>query len=196
MLLMPKRSHRTSRSSFYSDTAEPAATRDYGPCRNDEIFIHLSEFLHDFVDPAINDSHREPSAANVPADMLPHTTRLRAAQERRRRVRRGAALDGRVERQFSGLIQGQVLRMSERREVAIFLRDGALWVADFIDGDGVLMEAITWFRFNCGAPSTSHARHRMVLESGTPLSEELIEKIERLHRDGHPGMDTCKGNAG
>jgi hypothetical protein len=79
-------------------------------------------------------------------------------------------------------IQGQLLRLSERREVAIFLRDGALWVADFVDGQGALIDAVTWFRFNCGALSTSHARRRMVLESATPLSEELVERIERLHR--------------
>ncbi len=78
-------------------------------------------------------------------------------------------------------IQGQLLRQSERREVAIFLRDGALWVADFIDGQGQLIDATTWFRFNCGALSTSHARRRMVLESAVPLSEALVAKIERLH---------------
>ena len=80
-------------------------------------------------------------------------------------------------------IQGQVLRLSERREVAIFLRDGALWVADFVDGHGVLIDAMTWFRFfNCGASAAPQARRRMVLESATPLSEELVERIERLHK--------------
>ena len=64
--------------------------------------------------------------------------------------------------------------------MAIFLRDGALWVADFVDGQGALIDAITWFRFNCGALSTAHARRRMVLESATPLSEELVERVERL----------------
>ena len=78
-------------------------------------------------------------------------------------------------------MQGQVLRLSERREVAILLRDDALWVADFIDGDGALMDAITWFRyFNCGAQATADARRRLVLESATPLSEDLVKRIERL----------------
>jgi len=36
----------------------------------------------------------------------------------------------------SSPIQGQLLRQSERREVAIYLRDGQLWIADFIDGIG------------------------------------------------------------
>jgi hypothetical protein len=82
---------------------------------------------------------------------------------------------------FAHSIQGQLLRQSERHEVAIFLRDGALWVADFIDGDGRLVEATTWFRFNCGPLSSSHAQRRLVLESAIPLSEELAERIERLH---------------
>ena len=84
-------------------------------------------------------------------------------------------------------IQGQLLRQSERREVAIFLRDGALWVADFIDGQGELIDAITWFRFNCGSLSTWHARRRMVLESAIPLPEELVERIERLRRPATVG---------
>jgi hypothetical protein len=81
-------------------------------------------------------------------------------------------------------IQGQLLRLSERREVAIYLREGMLWVADFIDGDGELVDAPTWFRFNCGALSTYHARRRMVRESAIPLSRELVTRIEGLHRPG------------
>jgi hypothetical protein len=83
---------------------------------------------------------------------------------------------------FTRSIQGQLLRRSEHREVAIFLRDGALWVADFIDGNGRLIDATTWFRFNCGGLANSHARRRMALESATPISLELSERIEALHR--------------
>lgn len=81
---------------------------------------------------------------------------------------------------FTHSIRGQILRRSERREVAIFLRDRTLWVADFIDGQGELIDAPTWFRFNCGELSASHARRRMVLESAIPMSEDLVERIERL----------------
>jgi len=77
-------------------------------------------------------------------------------------------------------IQGQLLRLSERREVAIFLCDGALWIADFVDGDGELIDAVTWFQFHCAALSTADARHRMILESGIPLSDELVARIEML----------------
>lgn len=78
-------------------------------------------------------------------------------------------------------IQGQLLRLSARRQVAIYRREDALWVADFIDGQGELMDATTWFRFNCGTQAATHARRRMVRESAIPISSELVEKIERLH---------------
>lgn len=91
-------------------------------------------------------------------------------------------LNDEPEQAFTRSIQGQLLRLSERREVAIFLRDGVLWVADFIDSQGELIDAITWFRFNCGSLSTWHARHRMLVESATPLSAELVDRIERLQR--------------
>src|SRR6266478_435978 len=67
-------------------------------------------------------------------------------------------------------IQGQLLRLSARREVAIYLRDDTLWVADFIDGRGEITDARMWFRFNCASVSATHARHRMALESAIPLS--------------------------
>ncbi|HWC46751.1 MAG TPA: hypothetical protein VG868_11620 [Casimicrobiaceae bacterium] len=78
-------------------------------------------------------------------------------------------------------IQGQVLRRSERREVAIYLRDGVLWIADFVDGVGQLAEPEAWFRFNCGTPWARRAHRRMLFESATPLSADLVARIERLH---------------
>ena len=78
-------------------------------------------------------------------------------------------------------ILGQILRRSERRETAIYLRDGVLWVADFVDGHGELVEAGSWLRFNCSGAS-AQARRRMVLEAASPVSVELAERIEALHR--------------
>ena len=80
-------------------------------------------------------------------------------------------------------IQGQILRRSDRREVAIYLRDGELWIADFIDGVGELMEPAAWFRFNCGTPWARRAHRRMLFECAMPLSADLAARIERLH---HP----------
>ncbi len=78
-------------------------------------------------------------------------------------------------------ILGQILRRSERRETAIYLRDGVLWVADFVDGHGELVDAESWLRFNCGGASVQ-SRRRMVLEAASPVSDELAERIEALHR--------------
>ena len=91
----------------------------------------------------------------------------------------------------AGHIQGQLLRQNKRREVAIFLLDGALWIADFIDGQGELVEATTWFRFNCPSPLATHARWRMAVESATPLSEDLVRRIECLCSETiHGGLDS------
>jgi hypothetical protein len=93
-------------------------------------------------------------------------------------------LNNNSEQAYTRSIQGQVLRLSERRMAVIFLHNGSLWVADFIDRQGELVDAATWFRFNCGSLSSSQARRRMVLESATPLSEELVDRIESLRRPG------------
>ena len=79
------------------------------------------------------------------------------------------------------MVQGQLLRLSTHRAVAVYVRDGAMWVADFIDGRGTLIDAYTWFRFNCGTPGNTHALRRTLLESALPLSAELAERIEALH---------------
>jgi hypothetical protein len=42
------------------------------------------------------------------------------------------------ENRLASSIQGQLLRLNERREVAIYLRDSYLWVGDFIDGHAEL----------------------------------------------------------
>ena len=75
-------------------------------------------------------------------------------------------LDPRIAR--ASPILGQLLRLSKRREVAIYLREGSLWIADFFDGNGELVEPKIWFRFN---------------------SAELAAKIESLHR---PRVFSCK----
>ena len=80
-------------------------------------------------------------------------------------------------------IRGQLLRLSEHRAVAIYLRGDRTWVADFVDGHGVLVDVDTWFRFNCGTVANSHVTRRIALESAIPLSSQLIARIEALHRE-------------
>jgi hypothetical protein len=88
-------------------------------------------------------------------------------------------------------IQGQLLRLSARRQVAIYRREDTLWVADFIDGQGELMDATTWFRFNCGTQAATHARRRMVRESAIPIPSQLVEKIECLHCPAAAARDSA-----
>ena len=93
-----------------------------------------------------------------------------------------AVMNINAERESAVSIQGQLLRLSDRREVALYLREGKLWVADFVDGHGELIDPAAWFRFNCASPCARQARRRMLLESAIPLSAELAAKIEQLHR--------------
>ena len=83
-------------------------------------------------------------------------------------------------RERTGPLQGQVLRRTRRRESVLFLCDDALWVADFIDGRGEMIDAVTWVRFNCATSRSEQAQRRMVLESALPLSDELVERIVAL----------------
>jgi hypothetical protein len=87
-----------------------------------------------------------------------------------------------VDGESASSIQGQLLRRSDRHEVAIYLRDGTLWIADFIDGVGQLIEPAAWFRFNCGTPWARRAHRRMLFESAMPVSADLAARIEDLHR--------------
>jgi hypothetical protein len=78
-------------------------------------------------------------------------------------------------------IDGQLLRLGEGHEVAIYTRDCVFWAAEFIDGQGELIDANTWFGFKCGSLANSHALRRKALESAIPLSADLVERIEGLH---------------
>ncbi len=89
---------------------------------------------------------------------------------------------------------GQVLRRNERREAVMFLRDGALWVADFIDGEGELVDAATWVRFNCAGVAPDPAQRRMLTESAIPLSAELVARIESLVQPRQPAR-TSRGRS-
>src|SRR5512146_2373677 len=101
-------------------------------------------------------------------------------------VERAKSMNGDANLEAVRSIQGQILRRTDRREVAIFLCGGALWVADFVDGHGELIDAVTWFRFHCADTAVTHAERRMLHESATPLSPELSARIESLLRSGSP----------
>jgi hypothetical protein len=89
----------------------------------------------------------------------------------------------------SGLVQplagrsivGQVLRRGREHEVALYLRNGEAWIADFVGTEGALVDVATWLRFNCAGARSELARARMVRECALPLLPDLVERIEALH---------------
>ena len=75
---------------------------------------------------------------------------------------------------------GNLLRLGEYREIAIYLRGGAAWVADFRGVRGELFTARGWFALN----GRASLLRRAGLASITPLPAEVIERIARLHGAG------------
>jgi hypothetical protein len=72
-------------------------------------------------------------------------------------------------------MEGNLLRLSATREIAIYRREGVAWVADFRGGRGELFTPGEWFALNrC-------ASLRAALASPGPLSGSVIERIERVH---------------
>lgn len=76
---------------------------------------------------------------------------------------------------------GNLLRLGETREIAIYQRGGAAWVADFRGGRGELFTASAWFALN-GRWSLLRRAGLGSFASIAPLPAEVIERIERLHR--------------
>ncbi len=71
-----------------------------------------------------------------------------------------------------------LLRIGDRREIAIYLRDGTAWVADFKGSHGEISTAGAWFALN----KDCWALRRAALNAVTPLPQDVEERIERLHR--------------
>ena len=91
-----------------------------------------------------------------------------------------------------GAIGGSVIHLGDGHRVAIYQRDGECWVADFQGGTGQLVDAATWFRFHTGVLRYSHGRRAAALESMAPISPELAEQIERLHRSPNAAPERPK----
>jgi hypothetical protein len=75
-------------------------------------------------------------------------------------------------------IDGNMIDLGTGYVIAIYERDGVCWVAEFYDGRGDFDYAGAWFRFYAGRLRAA----RVALKSPTPLTPEMLEKIERLHR--------------
>jgi hypothetical protein len=73
-------------------------------------------------------------------------------------------------------MDGNLLRLGETREIAIYRRGGLAWVADFRSGRGELCTPGVWFALN--APCSAL---RAGLGGLEPLPAEVIGRIEALH---------------
>jgi hypothetical protein len=76
---------------------------------------------------------------------------------------------------------GQLLRLREGHQVAIYKRNGVNWVAEFRNGRSELFDAAWWFYFHLGSLRYSHGIREAALDSATAITPEVLAKIERLH---------------
>lgn len=78
-------------------------------------------------------------------------------------------------------IEGNLLRLGERREVAIYLRDGIAWVAEFNNGRASLCTPGEWYS-SSGGRALIQAQRRDAVETISPLPAGVVQRIESLHR--------------
>jgi hypothetical protein len=78
-------------------------------------------------------------------------------------------------------INGHMITLGAGHSIAIYERNRECYVAEFRDGGASLEYAGSWFRFNAGALRC--LRGRAALRCYTPLTVEMLQKIERLHTE-------------
>ena len=86
-------------------------------------------------------------------------------------------MNGNRGRDETAVQNGSLLRLGEEREIAIYPRDGVVWVADFRGGRGELFTVGEWFALN----GRGSLLRRAGLDSIVPLPADVIERIGRLH---------------
>ena len=79
----------------------------------------------------------------------------------------------------NGLLSGNLLRLGERREIAIYLRGGTAWVAEFEKGRGEVFNVGAWSSLYGRA--LVHAQRRGEVNIISPIPEDVVARIERLH---------------
>ena len=83
------------------------------------------------------------------------------------------------ERNNTNPLSGNLLRLGEQREIAIYLRGGTAWVAEFKKGHGELYGVSAWF--SCYGRALVHAQRRGEVDIISPIPEDVVARIERLH---------------
>lgn len=89
-----------------------------------------------------------------------------------RKAQRGQ--DGKFE------LNGVAYRLNDGSEIAIYLRRGAPWVAQFRGGSGELYTAGEWFRLH-RPPRAPRLVHEAAAGSTSQLPEAVAARIEALH---------------
>ncbi len=82
------------------------------------------------------------------------------------------------ERNGASRLNGNLLRLGDQREIAIYLRDSMAWVAEFKNGRASVSTVSRWFSANQGG----RVLRQMELASIAPLPDDVMERIERLHQ--------------
>ncbi len=80
-------------------------------------------------------------------------------------------------------INGHMIALGAGHSIAIYERSRECYVAEFRDGHGELAYAAAWFRFHAGGLRYCHNQRCATFQSCTPLTPEMLEQIERLHRE-------------
>jgi hypothetical protein len=84
-------------------------------------------------------------------------------------------MNGNPGRNEAAVENGNLLRLGETRQLAIYRRGGVAWVADFRGARGELFTAGEWFALNGGRASLLRRAEP------EPLPADVIERIQRLH---------------
>jgi hypothetical protein len=83
-------------------------------------------------------------------------------------------------------ISGHAFDLGAGHSIAIYERNREWCVAEFRHGSGEFMAAGAWFRFRAEPLRYSHGGR-----AALPLSPEMLEQIEQLHRQGEAGQETA-----
>ena len=79
------------------------------------------------------------------------------------------------------LVNGQLLHLSERHQIAIYSRNDVAWVAELSDGGDQLTDATTWFHFHAGVLRHSHAARAAAIATSAALTPGVQARAQRLH---------------
>jgi hypothetical protein len=93
-------------------------------------------------------------------------------------------------RNSAGPLSGNLLQLGGSREIAIYLRNGVPWVAEFTNGRGAVSSLSGWFGLHGRA--LVHAQRRGEVEIISPIPKDVVARIQRIHLVMEERMDVPK----